>query len=93
MQPRAVAAVGAAAGDGDGGEAEEQTEFSVILTNVGSAKIGVIKEVRAITSLGLKEAKSLVEDVPKPLKEAVSKEEADEIKEKIENAGGQVDIK
>jgi large subunit ribosomal protein L7/L12 len=89
--PVAVAAAGA--GAAAAAPAEEQTEFDVILIGYGDKKIQVIKEVRAITSLGLKEAKSLVEDVPKALKEAVSKEEAAEIKEKIEGAGGQVDIK
>ena len=88
----AVAAAGGAAA-GAAAPEEEQTEFDVILIGYGDKKIQVIKEVRAITSLGLKEAKSLVEDVPKALKEAVSKEEAGEIKEKIEGAGGQVDIK
>jgi large subunit ribosomal protein L7/L12 len=85
-----------AAGGGAAGAAapvEEQTEFDVILIGFGDKKIQVIKEVRSITALGLKEAKSLVEDLPKPLKEAIGKEEAEEIKQKIENAGGQVDIK
>ena len=89
--PVAVAAVGAAAGAA--APVEEQTEFDVILIGFGDKKIQVIKEVRTITALGLKEAKSLVEDLPKALKEAVSKEEAEEIKQKIENAGGQVDVK
>jgi large subunit ribosomal protein L7/L12 len=73
--------------------AEEQTEFDVILTAVGAQKINVIKEVRAITSLGLKEAKDLVEAAPKAIKEAVSKAEAEEIKKKIEAAGAKVEIK
>ena len=73
--------------------AEEKDEFDVILISSGDKKIQVIKEVRAITSLGLKEAKDLVEGVPKPIKEAVPKDEANKIKEKIEAAGGQVDIK
>ena len=73
--------------------AEEQTEFDVILLGFGDKKIQVIKEVRAITALGLKEAKELVESAPKPIKEGVGKEEADEIKAKIEGAGGQVDVK
>ncbi len=73
--------------------AEEKDEFDVILLSSGDKKIQVIKEVRSITSLGLKEAKDLVEGVPKPIKEAVSKDEANKIKEKIEAAGGQVDIK
>jgi len=86
-----VAAGGGVAGAG--APVEEQTEFDVILIGFGDKKIQVIKEVRSITALGLKEAKSLVEDLPKPLKEAIGKEEAEEIKQKIENAGGQVDIK
>jgi large subunit ribosomal protein L7/L12 len=90
--PVAVAAAGGGAA-GAAAPVEEQTEFDVILIGFGDKKIQVIKEVRSITALGLKEAKSLVEDLPKPLKEAISKEEAEEIKQKIENAGGQVDIK
>ena len=90
--PVAVAAVPGAAG-AEAAAAEEKVEFDVILVAAGDKKIQVIKEVRAITALGLKEAKSLVEDLPKPLKEGVSKEEAEEIKQKIENAGGQVDVK
>ena len=89
--PVAVAAGGAVAGDA--GAAEEKTEFDVILISAGDKKIQVIKEVRAITSLGLKEAKELVEGAPKPLKEGVPKDEADKLKEQIEGAGGQVDIK
>jgi large subunit ribosomal protein L7/L12 len=73
--------------------AEEQTEFDVILVDAGAQKINVIKEVRAITSLGLKEAKDLVEAAPKAIKEAVSKAEAEEIKKKVEAAGAKVDIK
>ena len=73
--------------------AEEKTEFNAILTGFGAEKIQVIKVVRAITGLGLKEAKDLVEGVPKPIKEAVSKEEAAEIKKKIEEVGGTVEIK
>ena len=87
-----VAVAGVAAGGGEAA-AEEQTEFDVILIGFGDKKIQVIKEVRGITGLGLKEAKALVEEVPKPLKEGIPKEEADEVKEKIEAAGGQVDIK
>ncbi len=90
--PVAVAAAGAAPAE-DGGGAEEQTEFDVILTAAGDQKIKVIKEVRAITSLGLKEAKALVEGAPAPVKEGVTKEEANEIKEKIEAVGGSVEIK
>jgi len=91
----AAAPVAVAAGGAAGGEAvaEEQTEFDVILLAFGDKKIQVIKEVRALTGLGLKEAKELVEGVPKALKEAIPREEADEIKAKIEEAGGQVDIK
>ena len=72
---------------------EEQTEFDVILAAVGDKKINVIKEVRAVTSLGLKEAKDLVEAAPKPVKEAVKKEEAEQIKKKLEEAGATVEIK
>jgi large subunit ribosomal protein L7/L12 len=90
--PVAVAA-GPAAGGEAGAAAEEQTEFDVILTSVGDKKIGVIKEVRGITALGLKEAKELVEGAPQPIKEGVTKEEAEEIKAKIEAAGGGVEIK
>jgi len=89
--PVAVAAVGGAAADG--AAAEEQTEFDAVLTVVGDQKIKVIKEVRAITALGLKEAKGLVEAAPTPIKEGVSKDEANEIKEKIEAVGGSVEIK
>ena len=89
--PVAVAAAGGAAG-GDA-PAEEQTEFDVILASFGDQKIKVIKEVRAITGLGLKEAKTLVESAPAPLKEAVSKEEAEEMKAKIEGVGATVEIK
>ena len=85
----------AAAGPAGGGEAaaEEKTEFDVILTSAGDKKIGVIKEVRGITALGLKEAKDLVEGAPQPIKEGVSKDEAQDIKTKIEAAGGTVEIK
>ena len=91
----AAPVVVAAAGGAAGGEAaaEEQVEFDVILLSQGDKKIQVIKEVRAITSLGLKEAKELVEGVPKPVKEGVSKDEAEKIKAQIEEAGGKVDIK
>jgi large subunit ribosomal protein L7/L12 len=87
----AVAAPGAAAASA--APAEEKTEFDVILTGFGAEKIQVIKVVRAITNLGLKEAKDLVEGVPKPIKEGVSKDEAAEIKKKIEEVGGTVEIK
>ena len=90
----APVAVAAAAGPAAGGEAaEEKTEFDVILIAFGDKKIQVIKEVRGITGLGLKEAKDLVEGVPKALKEGVDKDEAENIKKAIEEAGGQVDIK
>jgi large subunit ribosomal protein L7/L12 len=90
--PMAMAAM--PAGAGEAAEAvEEQTEFDVILTAAGSQKIQVIKEVRTITSLGLKEAKELVDNPPKPIKEACSKEEAEEIKQKIEAVGGSVELK
>ena len=90
----AAVAVAAPAAGGAGGEAaEEKTEFDVILTGDGGKKIQVIKEVRAITGLGLTEAKTLVESAPKAIKEAVNKAEADEIKSKIEAAGGTVEVK
>lgn len=90
--PVAVAAAGAPA-EGGGEAAEEKTEFDVILAAAGDQKIKVIKEVRGITALGLKDAKALVEGAPAPLKEGVSKDEANEIKEKIEAVGGSVEIK
>ncbi|GIV60463.1 50S ribosomal protein L7/L12 [Rhodocaloribacter litoris] len=89
----AVAVAGPAGGDGAAAAAEEKTEFDVILTGVGDKKINVIKEVRAITGLGLKEAKDVVEGVPSPIKEGVSKEEAEQIKAKLEEAGATVEIK
>ena len=90
----AVAGVAAPAAGGGGGEAaEEKDEFDVILNAAGDKKIQVIKVVRELTSLGLKEAKDLVEGAPKPVKEGVSKDEAKKIKEQIEAAGGQVDVK
>ena len=90
----AAAPVAAAAAAGPAAEAaEEKDEFDVLLIAIGDKKIQVIKEVRAITSLGLKEAKELVESAPTAIKEAVTKDEAEKIKEKIEGAGGQVDIK
>jgi large subunit ribosomal protein L7/L12 len=91
--PVAVAAGGAVAGEGGGAPAEEQTEFDVILVEFGDQKIKVIKEVRAVTSLGLKEAKDLVESAPKPIKEGVSKDEAEKIKEQVESVGAKVEIK
>ena len=83
----------AAPADGGGAEAEEKTEFDVVLTAIGDKKIQVIKEVRTITGLGLKDAKDLVEAAPKAIKEGVKKEEAEEIKKKVEEAGGTVEIK
>jgi len=89
----APVAMAVAASGGDTAAVEEQTEFNVILTAAGDQKIKVIKEVRAITALGLKEAKDLVEGVPAPIKEGVTKDEANAIKAQIEGAGGSVDIK
>ncbi len=80
-------------GDAGGAQAEEQTEFDVILTAFGDKKIQVIKEVRAITGLGLKDAKTLVDDAPKPVKEGISKDEAEKIKSQLEEAGAQVEVK
>ena len=90
--PVAVAAA-PAAGGAAAPAAEEQTEFTVILADMGASKVNVIKEVRAITGLGLKEAKDLVESAPKPIKEGVSKDEAKAIKEKLEAAGAKVEVK
>ncbi len=90
--PVAVAGGGAAAGEAKPA-AEEQTEFTVVLSAVGDKKINVIKAVREVTSLGLKEAKDLVEGAPKPIKEGVNKEEAESIKKKFEEAGATVEIK
>ena len=90
--PVAVAAAGGAAGAAAPAE-EEKTEFDVILTDAGANKINVIKEVRAITGLSLKEAKELVEGAPKAVKEAVSKAEAADLKKKLEDAGAKVDVK
>ena len=95
-QPQVVAApVGVATPEaaGESAPAEEKTEFDVILVSAGDKKIQVIKEVRAITNLGLKEAKELVDNAPRPVKEKVSKEEAEEIKKKLEAAGATVEIK
>ena len=91
--PVAVAAAPAAAGGEAAEAAEEQTEFDVILASFGEKKINVIKEVRALTGLGLKEAKDLVEGAPKPIREGVNKDEANEVKEKLEGAGATVEIK
>ena len=90
--PVAMMAAGPA-GDAGGAAAEEQTEFNVILTAFGDKKIQVIKEVRAITGLGLKDAKTLVDDAPKPVKEGISKDEAEKIKSQLEEAGAQVEVK
>ena len=90
--PVAVAAAGPAAA-ADAGPAEEQTEFNVILAEAGAQKINVIKEVRAITGLGLKEAKDLVEGAPQPVKEGVSKDDAAKIKAQLEAAGAKVEVK
>ena len=90
----APVAVAAAVGGGEAaGEAEEKDSFDIVLTGFGDKKINVIKEVRAITGLGLKEAKDLVEGVPKPVKEGVEKAEAEELKKKLEAAGAKVELK
>ena len=91
--PVAVAAPGAAAGGGDGAAAEEKTSFDVVLTEAGGQKIQVIKVVRAVTGLGLKEAKDLVDSAPKPVKEGATQEEADQIKAQLEEAGAEVELK
>ena len=94
IQPASAGVAVAADGGGADGEAEEeeQTEFDVVLTGIGGNKIQVIKEVRSITGLGLKEAKSLVDEAPNPVKEGVSREEADDLKAQIEDAGGEVEL-
>ena len=89
----AVAAPGAAAGGAAAAPAEEQTEFAVVLAAIGDKKIEVIKEVRAVTGLGLKEAKDLVEAAPKPVKEGVSKDEAEKIRATLEKVGAKVEMK
>lgn len=89
----AVAAAPAAAGGDAGGAAEEQTEFDVILTAAGEKKVNVIKVVRAITGLGLKEAKGLVDGAPSPIKEGATKEEAEDVKKQLEEAGGSAEVK
>src|SRR6188768_1384743 len=91
--PVAVAAAPAAGGGGGGEDAEEKTEFDVILTGAGDKKIQVIKEVRALTNLGLKEAKDLVDGAPKPVLEGVAKDDADKAKEALEGAGATVELK
>jgi len=83
----------APAGEAGGAQAEEKTEYDVILTAFGDKKIQVIKEVRAITGLGLKDAKTLVDDAPKPVKEGIAKEDAEKIKARLEEAGAQVELK
>ena len=88
-----VAMAAPASGSDAGGAAEEKSEFDVILTSVGASKINVIKEVRAITGLGLKEAKDLVEGAPKSVKDGVSKDDAEQIKSKLEEAGATVEVK
>ncbi|MDY8110707.1 50S ribosomal protein L7/L12 [Fulvimarina sp. 2208YS6-2-32] len=89
----APVAVAAAGGGAAAEAAEEQTEFTVMLVDAGSSKINVIKEVRALTGLGLKEAKDLVDNAPKPVKEGVDKAEADKVKEQLEKAGAKVELK
>jgi large subunit ribosomal protein L7/L12 len=89
----AVAAAPAAAGGGDAAAAEEKTEFDVILASFGSNKVAVIKAVRGVTGLGLKEAKEAVEGAPTPLKEGVSKDEAEDVKKQLEEAGATVEVK
>jgi len=91
VAPVAVAAAGGA--DAGGAEAEEKDTFDVILASIGEKKINVIKEVRAVTSLGLKEAKDLVEAAPKVIKEGVNKDEAEEVKKKLEEAGATIELK
>lgn len=89
----ASVAVAAAPGSAPAAEAEEQTEFNVVLASVGAKKINVIKAVREVTSLGLKEAKDLVESTPKAIKEGVTKEEAEELKKKFEEVGASIEVK
>jgi large subunit ribosomal protein L7/L12 len=91
--PVAVAAPGAVAADGGGAAAEEKTSFDVVLASAGQQKIQVIKVVRAVTGLGLKEAKDLVDGAPQPVKEGVNQEEADAIKSQLEEAGASVELK
>ena len=91
--PVAVAAAAPAGGGGDAAAAEEQDEFDVVLTAAGDKKVGVIKAVRSLTSLGLKEAKDLVDSAPKPVLEKVAKEDADKAKEQLEGAGATVSLK
>jgi large subunit ribosomal protein L7/L12 len=92
IKPAAAAAV-VTGGGGEAGGGEEQTEFDVVLKSAGAKKIAVIKEVRSITGLGLKEAKELVDGAPNPVKEGVAKEEAEDLKSKLEEAGAEVELK
>ena len=93
IDPTAVAAAPAAGAGAGAGAAAEQTEFDVVLTNAGAAKLGVIKVVKEVTGLGLKEAKDLVDNAPQPVKEKVSKAEAEDLKAKLEAAGATVEVK
>lgn len=93
IKPAAATAVVAGGGGGEAGGGEEQTEFDVVLKSAGDKKIAVIKEVRSITGLGLKEAKGLVDDAPSPIKEGVAKAEAEDLKSKLEEAGAEVELK
>jgi large subunit ribosomal protein L7/L12 len=94
IEPAAAAvAVAAAGGDGGGAAAEEKTSFDVILTSAGASKLNVVKAVKDITGLGLKEAKELVDGAPKPVKEGISKEEAESIKAQLTEAGAEVEVK
>ena len=94
IEPAAAAAPVMVAGSGGGGDAaEEKTEFDVILKSAGSAKLGVVKVVKSITGLGLKEAKDLVDNTPSPIKEGVDKDEADSVKAQLEEAGAEVEVK
>ena len=88
-----AAAPAAAAGDDDQAAADEQTEFTVVLSGIGEKKVNVIKVVRTITGLGLKEAKALVDEVPSPIKEGIGKDETEEIKKQLEDAGAMVEVK
>jgi large subunit ribosomal protein L7/L12 len=93
IEPAAAAAVAVAAGGGDGGGAEEQSEFDVILTAAGGSKLAVVKLVKELTGLGLKEAKDIVDSAPKAIKEGVQKDEAEALKSQLEEAGAEVELK
>lgn len=93
IEPAAAAAVAVAAGGGDGGGAEEQSEFDVILTAAGGSKLAVVKLVKELTGLGLKEAKEIVDSAPKAIKEGVQKDEAEALKTQLEEAGAEVELK